>query len=114
MVDVMGCRLTNFVEDILVATLSTCNVPAPACAVSNTVRAWGAAFSFCTDHRIFRQLDSDVAEKVVDFLRLWRAKTGSLSATERQCLLGMHLLDDTEFDTSFAELVASRAGTQGT
>ncbi|KAE8757210.1 hypothetical protein FSO04_25030 [Paraburkholderia madseniana] len=82
--------------------------------VSNTVRAWGAAFSFCTDHRIFRQLDADVAEKVVDFRRLWRAKTSSLSAADRQRLLGMSLLDDTHFDTSFAELVASRAGTRGT
>ncbi|USU21598.1 reverse transcriptase domain-containing protein [Paraburkholderia fungorum] len=80
--------------------------------VSNTVRAWGAAFSFCTDHRIFRQLDNDVAVKLADFRRLWRSKTSSLSSTERQRLMGMHLLDDTEFDPSFAEMVTSRAGTR--
>ncbi|MFC5431468.1 reverse transcriptase domain-containing protein [Paraburkholderia denitrificans] len=80
--------------------------------ISNTVRAWGAAFSFCTDRRIFKQLDKDIEQQLADFRRNWSVKTKSLNVVERQRLLGMQLLDDTNFKSDFAELVAFRAGTK--
>jgi len=82
--------------------------------ISNTVRAWGGAFSFCTDKRIFRQLDADVIGKVSGFRKLWRSKIALLSEADKERLTGMHLLDDTSFDESFAKMVASRDGTRAT
>jgi retron-type reverse transcriptase len=80
--------------------------------VSNTVRAWGGAFSFCTDQRIFQQLDEDVAAEYTSFRKLWQGKLARCTPTERQRLLGMQLLQDAAFDSSFAEMVTSRAGTR--
>lgn len=80
--------------------------------ISNTVRAWGAAFSFCTDQRIFRQLDIEVEGRLTDFRRQWAIKTKSLGPADRQRLLGMNLLDDTAFKSEYADLVSSRAGTK--
>lgn len=81
--------------------------------ISNTVRAWGAAFSFCTDQRIFRQLDAEVEKRLTGLRQQWHIKTKSLTPADRQRLLGMHLLDDTAFKTEFAEMVSSRTGTKG-
>ncbi|MBN3853956.1 hypothetical protein G3N59_11250 [Paraburkholderia sp. Ac-20340] len=80
--------------------------------ISNTVRAWGAAFSFCTDKRIFRQLDTEVDGRMKEFRRQWNIKTKPLDAADRQRLVGMNLLDDTVFKPEFIELVSSRAGTK--
>ncbi|WP_250481773.1 reverse transcriptase domain-containing protein [Caballeronia sp. NCTM5] len=82
--------------------------------IANTIRAWGAAFSFCTDRRIFRALDQDVAARMEDFKRHWSGKMKSLSLIERSRLMGIHLLDDTDFDLAFVEMVSMRAGTLAT
>lgn len=79
--------------------------------VSNTVRAWGGAFSFCTDQRIFQQLDEGIAAEYASFRKLWQSKLTHCAPAERQRLLGMQLLQDVEFDSRFVEMVASRAGT---
>lgn len=81
--------------------------------ISNTVRAWGAAFSFCTDRRIFKQLDVDVERKLTGLRQQWRIKTRPLNTADRQRLLGMNLLGDTAFKTEFVDMVSSRAGTKG-
>ncbi|WP_431289815.1 reverse transcriptase domain-containing protein [Burkholderia cepacia] len=80
--------------------------------ISNTVRAWGAAFSFCTDQRIFRQLDTEIERRLTDFRRQWAIKVKSLAPADRQRLLGMSLLGDTAFKSEYADLVSSRAGTK--
>jgi len=81
--------------------------------VANTVRAWGGAFSFCTDMRVFRQLDSDLHDEYLSFLRLWKARVKGLSRADERRLVGMQLLEDVEFDTDFGLMVSTRSGTRG-
>lgn len=80
--------------------------------VSNTVRAWGGAFSFCTDTRIFRQIDTSLLEEYQEFRKGWRARIKSESQTNIQRSLGMQLLEDIPLDDEFLQLVATRAGTR--
>ncbi|MGN6263700.1 MAG: reverse transcriptase domain-containing protein [Ralstonia sp.] len=80
--------------------------------VSNTVRAWGGAFSFCTDIRIFRQIDTSLLEEHREFRKGWRARMKEESQANIQRSLGMQLLEDIPFDDDFLQLVATRAGTR--
>jgi hypothetical protein len=71
-----------------------------------------SAFSFCTDPRIFRDLDQEVKALLYGFERRWSAKLKPRSDRERSRLMCIHLLDDTEFDESFRVMVSTRAGTK--
>jgi RNA-directed DNA polymerase len=82
--------------------------------VSNTVRAWGGAFSFCTDIRVFRQLDADLNDEYAAFRDQWKMRVKGLSQADQQRLVGIQLLEDVKFDPSFKSMVSSRAGTRRT
>ncbi|WP_316903198.1 reverse transcriptase domain-containing protein [Ralstonia mannitolilytica] len=77
--------------------------------VSNTVRAWGGAFSFCTDTRIFHQLDISLFEEYQKFRKGWRARINGESQANIQRSLGIQLLEDIPLDDDFLKLVASQA-----
>ncbi|MDN7735259.1 MULTISPECIES: reverse transcriptase domain-containing protein [Burkholderia] len=80
--------------------------------VSNTVRAWGGAFSFCTDMRVFRHLDAELNGEYVAFRDHWKRRVKDLSQADRQRLIGVQLLEDVKFDPGFKSMVSSRAGTR--
>ncbi|MEX3763695.1 reverse transcriptase domain-containing protein [Paraburkholderia phenoliruptrix] len=82
--------------------------------VSNTTRAWGGAFSFCTDMRVFRHLDEELNGEYATFRELVKKqkRLKGLSRADEQRLVGMQLLEDVDFDPSFKSLVSSRAGTR--
>lgn len=82
--------------------------------VSNTVRAWGGAFAFCTDIRVFRHLDAELNTEYLTFRDNWKKRLKDLSKADQQRLLGIQLLEDVEFDASFKAMVLSRAGTRVT
>lgn len=79
---------------------------------SNTIRAWGGAFSFCTDIRIFRQLDASLFEEYQEFRKGWRARMKNESQPDVLRSLGMQLLEDVPFDDDFLRMVVTRAGTR--
>lgn len=78
--------------------------------VSNTIKAWGASFSFCTDRRVFQQLDQEIDQKLEEFKRDYRRKTETMSLLDRRRLSGIDLLVDSSEDKKFIELVETRNG----
>jgi RNA-directed DNA polymerase len=78
--------------------------------VSNTIKAWGNTFSFCTDDRIFVDLDRMIEEELDRFRDDYRAKLTVLTTLEKRRLTGVSLLDDCKKDAEFRELVALHNG----
>jgi RNA-directed DNA polymerase len=75
---------------------------------ANTVKAWGASFSFCTDKRIFEQLDQAIDLRLEEFNKRYRQKVAHVDANDRRRLNGLSLAADTSFDERFAAMVKNR------
>lgn len=67
--------------------------------VNNSVKGWGNSYSFCNNAHLFSQLDKEIGEEVEKFSQAFsKLQNSHKSWKERQRLLGVHLIEDSNFE----------------